>query len=361
MVFRRRPDKIGGDFANRARQTRRLTTQAPLGYSSISEGSLRIASNEGLIVQGSAKVEGWLIVTGTERVTGLLEILGTLRAAGVIEFTGPVTITGATSIEGETTISGDTDIAGDVELNGKITIPGDEPITLESVGGVAMIVAGGGRLRGASDGINLQAPGGGSVFAAAGAIMGAGLTMGSNQIGVYPDGVRVFGADSVPASAVQQWAGFIDGVLVKVDASTGGPTGTGLLRWPFPLTTVSKEFDTTDPIYTPPGHRGIDFAIAGGTPIPAAGAGTVEGVGNDSERGYFVILNHGTRDGKVITTRYYHLQEPSPLVEGAAIAKGDTVGLVGTTGTSTGNHLHWETRYDGVAENPRAVMSIYGE
>lgn len=355
MTYRRRLDKPGQATAAWRREHRRSLTDAPLGYSSVSEGAVEIRSNEGLLVQGSAKVEGWLVVTGTERVTGLLEILGTLRAAGLIEFTGP------TSITGDTTIAGDTEITGDVELTGKMTIPGDEPIVFQSVGGVALITAGGGRLRGASDGINLQAPGGGSVFAAAGAIMGAGVTMGGNQIAAFEDGVRVAGADTVPASEVEQWLGFKDGVMVKVDAATGGPTGSGLFRWPFDLSTVSKEFDTTDPSYDPPGHRGIDFAIAGGTPIPAAGNGTVEGVGFDSERGYFVILNHGTRDSKVITTRYYHLQEPSPLLVGDTVAKSDTVGLVGTTGSSTGNHLHFETRYDGVAENPRAVMSVYGE
>jgi predicted acyltransferase (DUF342 family) len=110
---------------------RQLTTQAPTGYTSITEGSLRVASNEGLLVQGSQKVEGWLVVTGTERVTGTLEILGRLVASGAIDLTGNTDITGPTTIRGATSITGDTDItgrltaAGAVELTGPTKITGD--------------------------------------------------------------------------------------------------------------------------------------------------------------------------------------------------------------------------------------------
>lgn len=98
--------------------------------SSVTNGQTRFAGNESLLVQGSQKVEGWLVVTGTERVTGTLEILGRLVASGAIEFTGPTSITGDTDITGRLTssgavvLNGPTRIAGTAEITGETTIGG---------------------------------------------------------------------------------------------------------------------------------------------------------------------------------------------------------------------------------------------
>lgn len=129
MSFERRLDLLALDFAEQKRLVRQLLTQAPIGYSSVSQGALRIASNEGLLVQGSAKVEGWLVVTGTERVTGTLEVQGRLIASGAIDLSGPTTITGATSITGDTDISGRLRASGAIELNGPTKITGETEIT----------------------------------------------------------------------------------------------------------------------------------------------------------------------------------------------------------------------------------------
>lgn len=74
------------------REIRDLNASNMLENASVTRGGVRIASNEGMLIQGSQKVEGWLVVTGTERVTGLLEVLGTLAAAGVINLTGDLNV-----------------------------------------------------------------------------------------------------------------------------------------------------------------------------------------------------------------------------------------------------------------------------
>lgn len=138
-----------------------------------------------------------------------------------------------------------------------------------------------------------------------------------------------------------------------VAASGGG--GGERFHWPFSLSSVSQEYGPNS-AYSDGMHKGIDFSQGGGTPIVAPGSGTVATKSYDSERGNYIIIDHG--DG--LRTWYYHLNAPSPLNVGNAVTKGSTVvGYVGTTGFSTGNHLHWETRVDGNHMNPRDFMAQY--
>lgn len=113
----------------------KLETASPLGNTSITRGRLRIVGNEALLVEGSEKVDGWLIVTGTERVTGLLEVLGTLTASGTITLSGTTGITGPVNITGAVSIDGTTTLTKTLTVNspGKIIIAGgSSPLTLES-------------------------------------------------------------------------------------------------------------------------------------------------------------------------------------------------------------------------------------
>lgn len=100
------------------REVRSLLTQAPVGFTAVSRGALRILSNEGLLVDGSAKVDGWLIVTGTERVVGRLE------GSGTFDWTGPMNLQGAQSVTGPTTFTGKVNINGDVDINGPLDVLG---------------------------------------------------------------------------------------------------------------------------------------------------------------------------------------------------------------------------------------------
>jgi len=94
-------------------------------------------------------------------------------------------------------------------------------------------------------------------------------------------------------------------------------------------------------------HKGIDIAAPRGTPIYAADGGTVTYSGWMSGYGYLVQIDHG--NGYV--TRYGHNSSLTVSV-GQHVYKGQQVARAGSTGNSTGNHCHFEVRYNGVAKNP---------
>jgi murein DD-endopeptidase MepM/ murein hydrolase activator NlpD len=98
-------------------------------------------------------------------------------------------------------------------------------------------------------------------------------------------------------------------------------------------------------------HTGIDIAAPSGTPIHAAKAGEVIFTGWLGGYGNAVILDHG--DG--IATLYGH-QSRIGCTEGQILNQGDVLGFVGTTGHSTGNHLHFEVRVDTKPRNPRPYL-----
>jgi murein DD-endopeptidase MepM/ murein hydrolase activator NlpD len=96
-------------------------------------------------------------------------------------------------------------------------------------------------------------------------------------------------------------------------------------------------------------HQGVDFAAESGTPIHAAAAGTVTGARPNGGYGNWIEISH---DGGLQTV-YGHLSAFAPdLVEGAWVERGQLIGFVGTTGRSTGPHLHFELHHDGVPTNP---------
>ncbi|MDE7154590.1 MAG: M23 family metallopeptidase [Muribaculaceae bacterium] len=103
-----------------------------------------------------------------------------------------------------------------------------------------------------------------------------------------------------------------------------------------------------DPVYgTSRFHEGMDFAAQPGTRVNATGDGTVIHAGWKSEYGNLVEVDHGY--GYV--TRYAHLSKIN-VKNGETVNRGDKIGEVGSTGKSTGPHLHYEVRYKGVAQPP---------
>lgn len=98
-------------------------------------------------------------------------------------------------------------------------------------------------------------------------------------------------------------------------------------------------------------HHGMDIGASFGDPIGAALDGTVEYVGYNNIYGNMIILNHGGG----IETVYGHASAILTKV-GKKVNKGDIIGKVGSTGRSTGPHLHFELRYNGVAINPSAYI-----
>ena len=109
-------------------------------------------------------------------------------------------------------------------------------------------------------------------------------------------------------------------------------------------------------------HAGTDFAAAGGTPIYAAASGYVQVAGwSTGGYGNYVIIYHGKMsDGNTYTTLYAHMRSVATSA-GKYVKQGELIGYVGTTGNSTGNHLHlevWKGGSKANAVNPRSCIPI---
>jgi murein DD-endopeptidase MepM/ murein hydrolase activator NlpD len=98
-------------------------------------------------------------------------------------------------------------------------------------------------------------------------------------------------------------------------------------------------------------HPGIDIAAPSGTPIHAAKAGTVIFAGYNGGYGNFVCIDHGGG----FTTCYAH-QSRIAVSDGQQVSQGQVIGYEGSTGYSTGPHLHFETRINGNPQNPRRYL-----
>ena len=128
-------------------------------------------------------------------------------------------------------------------------------------------------------------------------------------------------------------------------------SSSGFLRYPLNAP-VSQEFRPRgDPLGY---HPGIDFAANCGSPVYAAAAGDVIMATPESMSGGYgnrLVIDHGLQRGADLTTTYNHLT--SFVVTSGHVARGQVVAYSGTTGFSTGCHLHFETREDGTPVNPR--------
>lgn len=127
--------------------------------------------------------------------------------------------------------------------------------------------------------------------------------------------------------------------------------GNGTYVWPCPASrNVTSPFGyRVHPIFgTTKFHSGIDIAAASGSAVIATASGTVVTSTYSSSYGNYIVINHGNG----MTSLYAHLS--SRLVSvGASVAQGTTIGLVGSTGWSTGPHLHFEISQNGTRVNPR--------
>lgn len=99
-------------------------------------------------------------------------------------------------------------------------------------------------------------------------------------------------------------------------------------------------------------HKGVDLAGPVGTPVYATGDGLVSRASWFSSYGLYVSIEHGNQ----LQTRYAHMSRLN-VAAGQWVKKGDIVGFIGSTGRSTGPHLHYEVRVLGEAVNPIPYMS----
>ena len=126
----------------------------------------------------------------------------------------------------------------------------------------------------------------------------------------------------------------------------------GALCWPLPgHTYISCHFGEVD-AFGNAGHRGTDIPAPEGTPILAAHSGTVLVSGWNDSYGNQVLLDNGAG----LSTRYAHMTQTA-VTAGEAVTAGQVIGYVGSTGDSTGFHLHFEVMQNGVRCNPLSVVN----
>lgn len=151
-------------------------------------------------------------------------------------------------------------------------------------------------------------------------------------------------------AALRAESGTITAFLRGLQAGQSLPAGgKGLLSSPVPGSRLSSDFGPrVHPVLgTARMHDGVDFAAPTGAPIRAAAGGTVVFAGPRGGYGNTLIVDHGNS----LATLYAH-QSELHVAEGAVVTAGQVIGAVGSTGMSTGPHLHFETRVAGVPVNP---------
>lgn len=135
------------------------------------------------------------------------------------------------------------------------------------------------------------------------------------------------------------------------DQNSSQITAKGEFMWPLPINKgyISCYFGGKDPGGR--AHLALDVAIAYGTPIYAANDGTVVTAGWHYSYGYYVVIDHG--NGR--STLYAHASSLN-VSAGQTVTKGQVIAKVGSTGYSTGNHLHLEFRVGGQRVNPLSYI-----
>ena len=134
---------------------------------------------------------------------------------------------------------------------------------------------------------------------------------------------------------------------------TGG--GNGTLRWPLKITgRISSGFGRR---HSPTAgassyHKGIDIAVPSGTPIVAAESGTVVTAAYSSSAGNYVMISHGNR----LYSVYMHCSKLA-VTEGDSVKRGQVIAYAGSTGISTGSHLHFGVSKNGTYVNPLSYVS----
>jgi len=148
------------------------------------------------------------------------------------------------------------------------------------------------------------------------------------------------------------------------DARRQAPSAFGF-KWPELSFRVTQQWGPTtfvlEPPYTYKGvyyshfHGGIDLANGCGTPILAVGTGTVRASGQPLwpwDSGYGVVISHGSG----VQSWYWHLRAQVIVQPGQVVSRGQLIGYEGSTGNSTGCHLHFAINDHGVWENPRVYL-----
>lgn len=164
------------------------------------------------------------------------------------------------------------------------------------------------------------------------------LQVTSGEVLILPDGTPPE-AKATPKPQIQSSNYSSKGSSRSYSAPAGGS-----FIWPTTYVYISTYFSWW--------HPGIDLPNPAAPPIHAAAAGTVTYAGWDNTGyGNLVVIDHGNG----YTTRYAH-QSHILVTVGQHVSQGQVIGIMGSTGRSTGTHLHFEIRYNGVAINPLSIL-----
>lgn len=176
----------------------------------------------------------------------------------------------------------------------------------------------------------------------------------------YKNGKRVSTGDIVAAEFINQGRRRRAIRYVNPDGEAGyfAPDGTSMrkafLRTPVEFTRISSRYGSRrHPISNRiRNHNGVDYAARRGTPIQSTGAGRIVFRGRNGGYGNMIVISHAGR----YSTAYAHMSRfASGHGVGSRVRQGETIGYVGSTGASTGPHLHYEFRIDGRHRNPLAI------
>jgi murein DD-endopeptidase MepM/ murein hydrolase activator NlpD len=175
---------------------------------------------------------------------------------------------------------------------------------------------------------------------------------------IYRDGEFLRDGNILAATFINQGERFQaiwyeNGDIADYFAPDGRNMRKAFLRAPLNFSYISSEFNPRrmHPVLKrirP--HNGIDYYAPKGTPVYAAGAGTVIQAGYGPANGNHVFIRHAND----IVTKYLHFTSTT-VKKGQKVQQGQTIGYVGSTGLATGPHLHYEFVVNGVHRNPRTV------
>lgn len=175
--------------------------------------------------------------------------------------------------------------------------------------------------------------------------------------------VAALGAGCLIATAVVAGAAGEVVTTALAGASGGGPPPTAaVMTLPVEGATVTQRFGCTPLLIEPrdpacPGghrHTGVDLAAPTGTPVRAATAGRAAVALDQTGYGLHVVVDAGGG----LSTLYAHLSAAA-VTTGDAVAAGEVIGSVGSSGNSTGPHLHFEVRRDGIPEDPALDLPLF--
>ncbi|MDZ5620233.1 M23 family metallopeptidase [Nocardioides bizhenqiangii] len=175
-----------------------------------------------------------------------------------------------------------------------------------------------------------------------GAIACSGLLPDATATGPSPAPARLVTAAAVPTQPVR----IVPGLVVRPE-----PDAHVLPLQGYRLTAT---FGDAGSLWSSD-HTGLDFAAPEGTPLVAVGAGVVSEVGYDGSYGNKTVVT--LEDG---TELWYCHQSSQAVAVGERVAAGDVIGALGSTGNSTGPHLHLEVRVDGEPIDPEAALADWG-